>query len=448
MGLKKLLNNPTALTWGSAFVSMLLPLIVLPYAKIKLTSRDFAFYLYIINLINITFIVDLGLGATLTRKYSELLSGKSNYFLKEQLNWIGSRFFNIISIIGLFFLILVWSLGASGLISGEDLYINLALGCGVVWIRLRSFKYTAQLNGEGRISTTKKIEALCGLLQVLGILLALKTYATVTSILAVYVITFFVGYIALKLSANNIRSEIKFFKNENLKRELLYPSLKLGLTSVSAVLISNSVSIFIGNLKDVEVVGRYLLANRIFTIVVTFIAVTMASLLPRVVRSFVQNDLNENKRISVELVSFSFLICFFVLSVMSFINLTNFFANNLSTPFPELKYLIIMGLITFLEIQQSIHSAIYIQTNDIPFVKSNLISMVLFLMLGWYFSNRNSFDGMLYSQLFVLIVINSWYPVRKNLKKLSYPFKKYVKDVIFELFRLGLLRRVLKNDNV
>ncbi|MCK6594981.1 MAG: hypothetical protein L6Q33_07275 [Bacteriovoracaceae bacterium] len=448
MELKKLLNNPTVLTWSASFVNMLLPVMILPYAKIKLNSYDFAFFLYILNLINITFIIDVGLGATLTRKYSEFVSGKNIRFDKKELNWIASRFFNIISVLGLILLLIIWTLGSKGFGQNKNLYLNVFLACIIVYSRLRSFKYTAQINGTGNISKTKKVEIVVGIFQAMALFIVLNVYSSVTSILFTYVFSYLLLYQLLKKIADNEKNKIKIFNNKILSDEILRPSIRLGAISISAVLITNAVSIFVGNLNNLELVGKYLFANRLYTVIVTFIAVTMASLLPRVVRSFVTGNLEDNKKISSELAAFAFVMCLTSCVVMISVNELNALLGLGENIFPSQKVLIIMAIITFLEIQQSIHSAIYIQTNDIPFVVSNFISMVLFIYFAWYFSNKNQFNEMLMAQLAVLLLINSWFPVYKNLKLLRYSFSSYVKDTIIEIFKFGIVKRVLRNDNV
>ncbi|MGL5964432.1 MAG: O-unit flippase-like protein, partial [Fusobacteriaceae bacterium] len=212
-------------------------------------------------------------------------------------------------------------------------------------------------------------------------------------------------------------------------------SSKLGVVSIGAFLINKSSVLIMSKYVNLKTIAEYGITLQIISLLVTVSSVLFNTYLPLINYLRIQKKEKEIKDI------FSKALCInYVFYIVGSVFLI-FFGNRIlsllksNTLILDFKYLVLLLIMYFLEMNHSMAATIITTKNTVPFLKPALFSgvaIVILMLLSLEFTKLNLY-GVILSQGLVQLVYNNWkWPVEVS-KDLSSNYFKILKNGVIQI---------------
>lgn len=261
----------------------------------------------------------------------------------------------------------------------------------------------------------------------------------VSTILAVLYYPNLIGFsVAFLFSVIANRMAIVFYYNQNVhivkskgitgQDESTIPyiahnTIKLGVVSLGSFMISRSTVLIAGAFLPLITAGEYTFSLQVYMALLAVGNVFITVKIPELSRLVIKKDKEAICGLILKVLLFSAGI--YVSGFFTFYILSDFIIQIIQPKFGFLddKYLLILGVVFFLELMHSICATIITTTNKVPFVKPAIISGVLIVvssLLLLKFTGLGVF-GLIVAQGIVQLMYNNWkWPV--------FVYKEFFKD--------------------
>lgn len=460
----KITNKDIIWSYLSQIFQIGASLFILPIILKKLSSEEIGIWYIFMSFSALINLLDFGLAPTFSRNISYIFSGvqnlvkegtdiecsdKINYkLLKNTIYSVRYIYIQISLIIAILFNTVGIIYINSILKTSKYLEKNTILLAWMVFVISLAFNYyyyyyTPMLLGRGLIKESHKT----------------IVYTKIGYIVIAYILVEYnLGLLGIALAnlisslINRISSHFYFYdkkikeilKNENndkiqqkkIIKIMLKNSSKLGIVYLGAFLINKSSILIMSKFMNLEVIAKYGITLQVTSLLVTISSVLFNTYLPLINYLRIQKDNIEILNIFSKGLFINYLLYIFgSLFLILFGNKLLIIVRS-NTLLLENKYLIILLIINFLEMNHSIAATMITTKNIIPFLKPSLISGVLIVILTVISLKYTKLEiyGVLLSQGVVQLIYNNWkWPVEIS-KDLSTNYLSILKIGMKSLF--------------
>lgn len=424
--------------------------ILLPLILKNLTQEEIGMWYIFLAISSFVYLMDFGFSPTIQRNISYVFSGiqsiekvgisniksqEINYDLLRNLLYTSKKIYSKISI---FLCIFLLSFGTKYIIKISTNYINQRqmLFAWILFvisllINYYYYYYDAFLKGRGFIGESNKIliysKIMFILVTILGISLNMGlislSIGNIASVLIIRVLSYKKFY-DINLKENLKKIKEKKIKEKNLSNILLYNSLKAGVVALGAFLILKANTFIVSNFFNLTIVAEYGLSLQIFSLLGGISTTFMKIMLPKISEYRANKNLKKLREIyTISLINL--IVIEFIGNIFIIIfgpKILGLIKSN--TTLLDVKYLIFMSIILFLETIHTNASMFIATSNEIPFVKSAILSGIGIIILSVIFIKilKIGFFGVLLSQGIVQLIYNNWYWPYKVFKDLDFNF--------------------------
>lgn len=449
------------MVWMETFVRMGMGLIILPLALLKLPAQEVSIWLLFWTLMGLALLAASGLPPTLLRAAAYFSAG-ANYLptgfpgddLPTRCDLPNSdAIHRLIATSGIVYLFItaasalllgtlggfsVWNLMS---MAGHEHRLWMAFLLLVAWgcAQVQSDRWSALLQGIGAVTVAKRIECSCGLAR-LGIsaamiladqgLLGITSGGFIASLFGLVLMRRAVGR-RVRNSACAAAFDIEMFRR-------LWPSLwRLGGMAWAAFFIYNGGALVMAQLSDARLIACYLLSLRLVMLLQQVASAPITAFMPRVVGALARGDRVEIRHLTSRIVGLAVLIYAAGSAVMltaGNVALQWVRADARLAPAPVLA---ILCLVYFMEMHHSIHVAVYVGTNRVPFFWPAILSAAAIVSLGALAASRWGLYGVVFVQACVQAACNNWYPVRLSLQLTGWAFADYLASLPQSMLELA-----------
>ncbi len=421
----------------SQFLNVGSGLILLPLVVIFFDAEEASLWFLIMTIVSSIVLIDFGFSHTISRNFSYIISGvselkkegvaknegnnKINYILFFDLLKVTKRIYLFLGFVCFLFLMIFGSWYIYHIVRGTDLVVFDAMTAWTIYVvsmtmNISFLYFVPALMGCGKIK-----EGYIANIIGKGILIVFSIFSV------------FLGYGIIGLSVSYCASVIvsriysrrlfytqsyftsyQRFKNISLNKKLLsilwHNSSKLGLVGLGAFLINKSTILLAGAFLSIEEAGSYALTMQIFSV---FMMVSQTYFQMHVpIFSSLQTTNNK-----VELRDKYYRCIFYSMLMMTVLSIgfivfgewgLSLIKSNLPLLSPSL--LILASLMLFLEMHHSLAATLIATANNIPFVKSAMVSGFGVVILAYILLDFFSLGvlGLLLAQFFIQIIYNNW----------------------------------------
>ena len=442
-------------------------IVVLPVALNRLQGVELALWMLFSTLISLALLSDSGLSPTLLRAAAYFRNGvhelplsfNSQYGEKRpssgsgEPNWGGihtliattGRIYGFIAlgtllILGIGGSASVWNLME---LSDHNSSFWLAFSVLVVWscIQVQIARWYGILQGLGRVAQARRIDAVFTVLRIVFFSMVLwfggglLGYACVG--LVIVVLNLFFMRRAVMASIPRREPGVMYTYDHQLFLRIWPATWRLGLINMGAFLIYYGSSLIIAQLRDPELIASFLFVIRVVLIMRQIANAPLVTYLPAVIGSLARSDILTYRALTARIVVMS--ISLFLLESVVLLLIGNRALELLGaeTRLISTSLLLVFLFAYLMELHLSIHTALYISTNHVPFVLPALISGTLIVILGYLLLGSYGLWGIILVQIAVQSLCNYWYPVYLSLGVSNWSFGKYIRALGSESLALS-----------
>lgn len=453
------------MTWASHVVTFGSAVLVLPLILKNFSKEEIAVWFVFAAVFNIVQLADAGFGPNLVRAVSYFHAGvdslpnsytdyvsqsaaapastsKSSNNAKLIALYVTSKTIYFVLIGGS---VLVLSLVGTFLVrnvirlagSPPDLWASYAVLVVTGAVTVALTRWASLLQGLNRIASLRRYETVTGAIRIAGsialLLLGQRILALVILGLSVTVIQY------LLVRRDVLRwftSEVKGFNPREMGFDSalfhnLWPSTwRMGLLACGSFMVSYGSGIVVSQIADTALIAGYLVTLRIVSLIRQIAQTPFYARLPDLFRLFAQFRLRDVRALVSTAIAASL---FLMVAAFVGVGITGnpvFAALHFNTRILAGVSYVLLCVTMMLEMHHSMHSQIYMATNDVPFVVPSLISGGLIVVLGGAVVGRFGLLGLLGVQFVVQVAFSNWYPVLLSLRLLQWPVRDYVRDLL------------------
>jgi hypothetical protein len=453
---KKILNNPTLMSWASYFVQFGSVLFVFPLLVKVYTPLEQSFWWLLNTMIGFAMLADSGFGAVLLRGVSyfntganylprtreefdrqqELPSFQPNVNKLADLLTTSNRIYSYLSLLMLALLVIagpliLWNVMK---LSHQRLdfwlaYLFLIPNCllMIITVRWKSF-----LRGLGFIAKEARISTYLGVLRLVGFIIILSFRLSPLYLIMYMLVDALLRYYFLRrlvyqwFRSYEMKIKNKWHFDKEIFKSLWTATWKEGLIQWGNYLLASGTSIIMAQVSNTQIMANFLLTSRVLNIVSNVSEITLFSNIPKIYNLAAKNDKHNMKitaagymftGLAIMIVSYLFVI-FFGEKALALLNKQSHLV--------PMGILIIMVLTQILDSHSTFHAGIYISTNHVPFVIPSLVSGILILGVGFIIMPVYGLIGVILLKFLVQIAFSNWYSMVLSLRLLNWPLKNYV----------------------
>jgi O-antigen/teichoic acid export membrane protein len=424
-------------------------IIILPLVLLKLNNNDISIWFIFTAITSLVGLLDVGIQPSTSRFVTYIFCGantllksgvsisdnsKVNYKLLKSLIYTLKKIYSIIAIISFILLFFPGTWYILKFINSHNSFNEVLTAWGLLLIsNVISFYhgyYNSLLQGRGYFVKFNKVIVFSKItflffallllfldMGLLGISIASLLSNIVNRILAYYY--FFDSVIQTEFSL------ISNFKPENIFKTIWYNSQKTGIVAIGVFMLGQFnilISSYYLSSKDVSILG---LIFQIFLTLQNFSRIYFNTFIPRFTSLRISNKVSNLISDFKKAMIFSWLS--YITGTVLILCLGNIFLDFIhsNTKLPSESLILLFGIVYFMEITHG-NCALFLSTkNDIPFVKSTIITGLIHMLITYLllnFSNLGIFTFPI-SLIFVQILYNAWKWPFEVFKDLNY-FRK------------------------
>jgi len=451
---KHLLKSPLAMVWLETFVRFGTGLIVLPIAVVKLSDAEFSIWMVFNTIIGIAHLANIGLGPTLMRATAYFLTGARElplHFSRDQgvgdgkPNWervhaVIATSGRIYVFVGLGALLLAGLLGIAliwNLMSMTDHAPRLwgAFAVLAVWsyIQVRIVRWSAILQGLGKVTVAKHIGILIGALKIATFSIVLWLGLGVLGICCAGLIVAALNIFLMRRAVlKNIEGGPIEWSccDKNLFSQMWPATWRLGLINLGAYCVYYGGGLVVAQLPDVNLIASYLLTLRIVFLIRQIAQAPLAAYMPAVIASLAKRDMVVFRAWTSKIVMIALSIFVFGIVFLLFFGDTALGLLGSAKELLPPEVVLLLALAYLLEMHHSIHATLYIATNHVPFLWPALLSGAGVVGFGFLVVEPYGIYGLVLVQILVQALCNNWLPVYLSLRISNWRFVSYLVSLV------------------
>jgi hypothetical protein len=457
--LKHLWDSPTFTTWGSFLTVSLKSVILLPILLLTLSKHDFTLWLLFSSILAFSNILDLGFYSSLSRQYSYLLGGSTDFKYKIRVQKIVSSsginkdlfgklyssthiVFIVLGILSFLILAIFGTLSIKRtILANPDPFMSW-LSWSVIVLTFPFLvygkKYRSILHGFNYIPMLNRWDTLFnGITAIFLVIAALS----LKSILALIIIN--QGMLLLTIIRNRVLLfyvvkivDVKEAKYSGIDRTILKdiwkPTWRTGVGIFASSGVVELTGIIYSNFGTIDSLASYLLGIKILSLLSNISKAPFYSRLPLFSKMRASGDIHalsvsSKKYIAISLHIFSLGIFVVGLSIPLIIS---FLSRDIT--FLDINMWTILGFIWLLERHHAMHAQVYSTTNHIPFYIPILISGTVYLAISFTFVESFGIWAFIFAHGISNVMINNWWNVKLSYSSLGSVDSQYVLRTIIE----------------
>ncbi|CNG02551.1 O-unit flippase-like protein [Yersinia similis] len=423
------------MVWGllnqgcNIFIPFVIMFLSYKYLPLEMASV----WVIFLSMISLITLFDFGLSPAIVRNVSYVISGAQNlvkrgiddiiikdvisYPLLSRLLFDIKRIYLYLSIIA-FFIIVIGGLWYFYYISPLDIKNEVAyswlLFSSTLIINLIYLYYVPVLTGLGEIESSYKANVLGRITWLILTLLALTLLPSILILSLCFSLSVLINrYICYFFYRRN-------FHIKNLDKIdtgvvstipfIGHNAAKLGVVSLGAFLINRSTTLIVGIVCPIVTAGQFVLSMQVFFALMAISNILLSIKIPEISQAVAKREHYIVKILIYKVVAFSSSI--YLLGFVTFLISAEYVLPTIgvSLSFLPLDYLLILGLIYFLEMNHSICATIITSKNNVPFVFASLFSGGLIILSSIILSIHFKYGvvGLILSQGVVQLMYNNW----------------------------------------
>ncbi|HHB1471758.1 TPA: O-unit flippase-like protein [Yersinia enterocolitica] len=421
--------------WGmlNQGCNIAIPFLILFISYKYLPIEIASIWVIFLSMTSLVILFDFGLSPSIVRNISYVISGAQNlvkigidniivkdvisYPLLARLLFDIRKMYLYLSILA-FIIIAIAGGGYFYFISPLDIRLSILYSWGVfsgaLIINLFYLYYTPVLTGFGEIQSCYKANIL-GKLAWLGLsILDLILYPSILLLSLCFAFSVLCNRLVCDFFYKN-NFYIKSLKEIDIDKTSTIPFIgynaaKLGVVSLGAFLINRSTTLIAGIVCPIVVAGQFVLTMQVFFALMSIGNILLTIKMPQISQMVAMKYHYKLKKLIYKVIFFSSSCYFLGWGGGIFLAEFVFPALGVNISFLPMNYIIILGVIYFLEMNHSICATIITSKNSVPFVLASLFSggmiILLSIILSVYFSY--GVIGLILAQGIVQLVYNNW----------------------------------------
>lgn len=423
------------MVWGllNQGCNIFIPFVIMFMSYKYLPLEMASVWVIFLSMISLITLFDFGLSPAIVRNVSYVISGAQNlvkrgiddiiikdvisYPLLSRLLFDIKRIYLYLSLIA-FFIIVIGGVWYFYYISPLDMKTEVAyswlLFSSALIINLIYLYYIPVLTGLGEIESSYKANVLG---RIIWFFLSLLVFIFSPSILLLslsFVFSVFTNrYLCYFFYIRN--SHVKAINKTEMEKKSTVPFIghnaaKLGVVSLGSFLINRSTTLIVGIVCPIVTAGQFVLSMQVFFALMAISNILLSIKMPEISQAVAKREYYTVKQLIYKVFMFSSSIYSLGFIIFLFLVVYLFPAIGVELSFLPLDYLLILGLIYFLEMNHSICAAIITSKNNVPFVFASLFSGGMIIMLSIILSVHFKYGvtGLIFSQGFVQLMYNNW----------------------------------------
>jgi O-antigen/teichoic acid export membrane protein len=454
--LKKILNNPTLMSWSSYFVQFGSVLLVFPLLVKVYSPLEQSFWWLLNTIIGFAMLADSGFGAVLMRgvayfntgadylprtkeefeKKQNLLTFEPNIGKLADLLTTTNRVYSYLSLFMLFLLftagpLIMWNIMK---LSGHrvDFWVAYLLLIPNCITQIMTVRWSSFLRGLGFIAKEARISTNLGVLRIIAFIFILSfglspVYLVLYMLFDALLRNFLLRDLIYKwFHSNEKRIVNKWYFDKEIFKSLWTATWKEGLIQWGNYLLAQGNSIIMAQVSNTQLMANFLLTTRLLTIISKVSEITLFSNIPKIYNLAAKND-----RHAMKINAAGYMFMGFVIMISSYLFIA-LFGNtaltmlNKQSALVPIGILLIMMLTQILDSHSTFHAGIYISTNHVPFVIPSLISGLAILGGGFLIMPTYGLFGIIMLKFLVQLAFSNWYSMVLSLRLLRWPLKNYI----------------------
>ena len=415
------MKNKTAIEIGkqdiiwnylSTFLQIGSGIILFPLILRMLSSETVGIWSIFMTIFSLVSLLDFGFSPSFTRNITYIFSGVNslkktgistdnsnsdiNYELLagtiKAMKWIYVRIalltFLLLTTAGTFYILTILKRGFSG--ESHTILISWFLFCLISTYNIFTLYYDALIMGRGLVKRNKQIIIISQILYIAASVILLLfgfdlisiVVAQAVSVLAKRILSyksFFTPKIKSKLA------EINTDKSREIIKVILPNSLKVGLTSLGAVLVLKA-SVIIGSFYvSLESLASYGITVQVINLIASLAFIYYSTYIPKIGYLRVENDITGIRKMYFR--SVIMLLVTFIAGGLALILVGNMILVFLKSQTLLLSQIMIVAIliITFLEVNHSIAGGFLLSKNEVPFYKASIVAGIVTVILLFVF---------------------------------------------------------------
>lgn len=191
---------------------------------------------------------------------------------------------------------------------------------------------------------------------------------------------------------------------------IAHNTLKLGVVSLGSFMISRSTILIAGAFLPLTIAGEYTFSLQVFVALLAVGNVVVTVKVPELSRLVLNDDNRELPKLIIKIISLSAVV--YISGFLFFYSFSEYIIKVVhpKVGFLDNQYIIIFGVIFFLELIHSICATIITTTNKVPFVKPAITSGLLIVIISILILKFTGLGiiGLIFTQGIVQIMYNNW----------------------------------------
>ncbi|EKN4704102.1 hypothetical protein ABF220_001785 [Yersinia ruckeri] len=424
------------LRWGivSQCCNIFIPFLIIFYSYKYIEIELASIWVIFLSMVSLVLLFDFGLSPAIVRNVSYVISGAKNlvktgvkgilvgddisYPLLSRLILDIKKIYIYISMM----VLVIVGVGGGGyfyFISPDDLkrvvlfsWAIFSIGLIVNFIYLY---YTPVLTGLGDIKSSYKANVIGRLSWFFFSLFAIYIYPSLITLSLSFLLSVLVSRYAcayfLKKNKHMRHVNRTYAYDESSTIPFIgYNAVKLGVVSLGGFLINRTTSLIVGLVCPIIIAGQFVLSMQIFFALMSVSNILLSIKIPDISRLVAKNANKEMRKLILEVFIFSTIVYF--IGFFGFILLSTFILPSLhiNISFLPVKYLFILGVIYFFEMNHTICATIITTRNHVPFLLSSLVSGggIVILSVVFTFHYEYGVIGLILAQGGVQLMYNNW----------------------------------------
>ena len=217
--------------------------------------------------------------------------------------------------------------------------------------------------------------------------------------------------------------------DKNIFYSIWSATWKMGGIQWGNYLINYGTTIIMAQISNTTLMANFLFTQRIIFIFRRISEAPFYANIQRIYGLIAQNEFNNFKRLASRYI---FLVFFVLISLLS---ATLIFGNwglsilQIETRLVAPYIFIILAIAIIFEVHATIHTNIYLSTNQVPFLIPIVITGIVFLILGFLVLPYYGLFGVILVQFLLQFSFNYWYPVILSFRLMNWNISSYLKGL-------------------
>ena len=455
---KRILNNPTLMTWAAYFVQFGNLVFILPLILSKFNEPEQNIWFFLNFIMGIAALADAGFGPTMVRAYSYFKAGaesiprdkkeyeksagvvdsKPNLNKLKDLLTTSHRIYLIIGMVVLVFM----STGGVALTMNlmeqagnrPDLWIAYVFFVLFSVITVITTRWSSAIRGLDYVAFESRTSTFLGVLKTLLFIVLLLMNKGILWMVGYMFIESLVRYWYLRrfviqwFHQNGISIDNKYAFKKEIFNSIWKTTWNTGLTFIALYIIGYIDTLIVGQFHNTKEINSFFITKRIFTFIKGFSRAPFYANVQRVYSIGATKDFEALKHKSSVYIFYSMALVlgqFIGIALLGNWILGFFTETRLVGP---LIYTI-MALTVILDFHSSFHADIYLSTNHFPFLVPAGITGIVIGAFGIPAATHFGILGLVLVPFVASLIVNNWYPVYLSFKLTNWNMKQYIKDL-------------------